>query len=289
MRSVRKDDRICINKSANDRIIETGFQIVACCFFIIDIPAIPEGIEQSQRIGHRPCAAHDSPPSIVLVFYHLAAICVNQRDDIALQVVQVGVGSTIEQNHRRLILCIVEKVQTVAAARHMYNVLTVKRVLSGASGGSHLLHPQAILIVGEADRTGGVGIGGLTQDVAAQIIGIHPSRAIAACRGVIGIVGSDQLAQQIVGIADRLDAIADAGDVARIVIGIGQRRAEQGNGLYQRRSAARAMAASQIAVSRGNAGAARIDSTTGDTAQTVIDISGEKGGASEEAPPKQEK
>ena len=32
-----------------------------------------------------------------------------------------------------------------------------------------------------------------------------------------------------------------------------------------------------------------IDSTTGDTAQTVIDISGEKGGASEEAPPKQEK
>ena len=49
------------------------------------------------------------------------------------------------------------------------------------------------------------------------------------------------------------------------------------------------MAASQIAVSRGNAGAARIDSMTGDTAQTVIDISGEKGGASEEAPPKQEK
>ena len=237
------------------------------------------------------------------------------------------------------------------SARHMYNVLTVKRVLSGAGGGSYLLHPQAILIVDEADRfaalahalqltplgpgigpsaitqrvtnsvignggaverrqlvrpvgiavgeavrpdrstdrTGGVGIGSLAQNVAAQIIGIHPSRAIAACRGVIGIVGSDQLAQQIVGIADRLDAIADAGDVTRIVIGIGQRRARLGNGLHQRRGAARAVAASQIAVSRGNAGAARIDSTTGDTAQTVIDISGEKGGASEEAPPKQEK
>ena len=46
-------------------------------------------------------------PSIVLVFYYLAAVCVNQRNDVALQVVQVGVGSTIEQNHRRLILCIV--------------------------------------------------------------------------------------------------------------------------------------------------------------------------------------
>lgn len=239
--------------------------------------------------------------------------------------------------------------QTVAAARHMYNVLTVKRVLSGASGGSHLLHPQAILIVGEADRFAalahalqlaplGLGIGpsaitqriangvvgdcrtidgrqlvlpvriaiavavgfhrransarcirisGLAQDVATQIIGIHPSRAIAACRGVIGIVGSDQLAQQIVGIADRLDTIADAGDVARIVIG--QHGTGLGNGLHQRRGAARAVAASQIAVNRGNAGAARIDSTTGDTAQTVIDISGEKGGASEEVPPKQEK
>ena len=239
----------------------------------------------------------------------------------------------------------------IAAVGHMHNVLAVQGILGRAGGDSCFLYPQAILVVGEADRfaalahalqltslgpgispgtvtyriangivgdgctivrrqlvlpvgiavgeavrpdrstdrTDGVGIGSLAQNVAAQIIGIHPSRAIAACRGVIGIVGSDQLAQQIVGIADRLDAIADADDVARIVIAIGQRRARLGNGLYQRRSAARAMAASQIAVSRGNAGAARIDSTTGDTAQTVIDISGEKGGASEEAPPKQEK
>lgn len=239
----------------------------------------------------------------------------------------------------------------IAAVGHMHNVLAVQGILGRAGGGSCFLHPQAILVVGEADRfaalahalqltslgpgispgtvtyriangivgdgctivrsqlvlpvgvtigeavrpdrstdrTDGVGIGSLAQNVAAQIIGIHPSRAIAACRGVIGIVGSDQLAQQIVGIADRLDAIADAGDVARIVIGVGQRGTGLGNGLHQRRGAARAVAASQIAVSRGNAGAARIDSTTGDTAQTVIDISGEKGGASEEAPPKQEK
>lgn len=239
----------------------------------------------------------------------------------------------------------------IAAVGHMHNVLAVQGILGRAGGGSCFLHPQAILVVGEADRfaalahalqltslgpgispgtvtyriangivgdgctivrrqlvlpvgiavgeavrpdrrtdrTGGVGIGGLTQDVAAQIIGIQPSRAIATLCGVIGIIRADQLAQQIVGIADRLDAIADAGDVARIVIGVGQRGTGLGNGLHQRRGAARAVAASQIAVSRGNAGAARIDSTTGDTAQTVIDISGEKGGASEEAPPKQEK
>ena len=98
---------------------------------------------------------------------------------------------------------------------------------------------------------------------------IHPSRAIAARRGVIGIVGSDQLAQQIVGIADRLDAVADAGDVATVVIGVGQRRAGLSNGLHQRRSAARAVAASQIAVGRSHSRATLIDRPLGDTLDTV--------------------
>ena len=88
-------------------------------------------------------------PSIVLVFYHLAAICVNQRDDVALQ---VGVGSSIEQNHRRLILRIVEEVQTVAAVRQVHNVLAVQGILGRARGSSHFLHPQAIFVIEEADR-----------------------------------------------------------------------------------------------------------------------------------------
>ena len=92
------------------------------------------------------------PQASYLYSNYLAAVCVNQRDDVALQVVQVGVGSTIEQNHSRLILCIVEEVQGVAAARHMYKVLTVKRVLGRAGRGSHLLHPQAIFVIEEADR-----------------------------------------------------------------------------------------------------------------------------------------
>ena len=140
-----------------------------------------------------------------------------------------------------------------------------------------------------AQRAGGISIRLLAQNVAAQIVSIHPSGAAAACRGVMRVVGADQLSQLVINIGDLLHAIADAGDVARIVIGVGQRGTGLGNGLHQRRGAARAVAASQIAVSRGNASAARIDSTTGDTAQTVIDISGEKGGASEEVPPKQEK
>ena len=113
---------------------------------------IPEGVQGTQRICQRARLAGGLASGIVRIGYHLAAVCVNQRDDVALQVVQVGVGSTIEQNHRRLILCIVEEVQGVAAVRQVHNVLTVKRVLSGAGGGSHFLHTQAIFVIEEADR-----------------------------------------------------------------------------------------------------------------------------------------
>lgn len=86
------------------------------------------------------------------------------------------------------------------------------------------------------------------------------------------VVHSGQLAQQIVLVGDGLGAVADAGDVARIVIGIGQRSAGLGNGLHQRRGAIGAVTASQISVGRGNPGAAGVDRATGDAPQTVIDI-----------------
>ncbi len=166
----------------------------------------------------------------------------------------------------------------------MYNVLTVKRVLSDAGGGSHLLHPQAILIVDEAERFAalahalqltslGPGIGpsaitqrvtnsvignggtverrqlvlpvriaigvavgfhrrangarcirisGLAQDVAAQIVGIHPSGAAAACRGVMRVVSADQLSQLVINIGDLLHAIADSDDISAVVVDVAQ-------------------------------------------------------------------
>ena len=144
--------RICVNKSAPFGRVVPIIQIIAAGFFVIRIPAIPKRPQRAQCSCQGASFAQGLAPSIVLVFYYLAAVCVNQRDDIALQVVQVGVGNSIEQNHSRLVLCIVEEVQGVAAARHMYKVLTVKRVLGRAGRGSHLLHPQAIFVIEEADR-----------------------------------------------------------------------------------------------------------------------------------------
>ena len=151
----------------------------------------------------------------------------------------------------------------------------------------------------------GEGIRRLALNVATLIVGILPGGTSGAGRGIIRVVHTGQLAQQIVLIGDGLGAIADAGDIASIVVGIGQRGAGRGDGLYQRRGAVGAMTASQIAIGCGNASDASIDSAAGDTTQTVIDIAhltrtaeveqrravlivmGEdrNSGASEEAPP----
>ena len=125
---------------------------------------------------------------------------------------------------------------------------------------------------GSTNSAGSEGIRSLALDVAAQVIGIFPGCTGGSGSGIIRIIGTDQLAQQIVLVGDSLAAVTDAGDVARIVVGIGQRSAGLGNGLDKRRSAACSVTASQIAVSRGNISAARIDRTAGNTIQAIINI-----------------
>lgn len=176
----------------------------------------------------------------------------------------------------------------IAAVGHMHNVLAVQGILGRAGGGSCFLHPQAILVVGEADSFAalahalqlaplgpGIGPSAITQRIANGVVG--------DCRTIDGrqLVLPVRIA---IAVAVGFHRRANSARCIRIS-GFAQNVAAQIIGIHP----SRAMAASQIAVSRGNAGAARIDSTTGDTAQTVIDISGEKGGTSEEAPPKQEK
>lgn len=143
---------------------------------------------------------------------------------------------------------------------------------------SHFFFPVGVAIGKEIrlySRTNGASskcIRDFALNIAAQIIGIQPSSARSIGSGVMRVVHSGQLAQQIVLVGDGLGAVADAGDVARIVIGIGQRSAGLGNGLHQRRGAIGAVTASQISVGRGNPGAAGVDRATGDAPQTVIDI-----------------
>ena len=143
---------VCIDEPTQIRVVVPAAQIVQTGFFIKDIAAIPEGVQGTQRIGQRARLAGGLAPGIVRIGYHLRAVAVNQTDDIILLVVEVGAGSSIEQNHSRLVLRVVEEVQGVAAVGHMHKVLAVKRVLGRAGRGSHLLHPQALFVIEEADR-----------------------------------------------------------------------------------------------------------------------------------------
>ena len=75
---------IHIDKSAPLRVIVPTAQIIQPGLLVIHIATIPERIERSQRACHRAGFTQYPTPSIVLVFYYLLAVAVNQRDHIAL-------------------------------------------------------------------------------------------------------------------------------------------------------------------------------------------------------------
>ena len=92
---------VCIDEPTQIRVVVPAAQIVQTGFFIKDVAAIPEGVQGTQRIGQRARLAGGLAPSIVLVFYYLAAVCVNQRDDVALE--SVCASARILQGRQRKI------------------------------------------------------------------------------------------------------------------------------------------------------------------------------------------
>ena len=75
---------ISIQKSPPLRVIVPTAQIIQPGLLIVHIATIPERIERSQRACHRAGFTQHPTPSIVLVFYYLLAVAVNQRDHVAL-------------------------------------------------------------------------------------------------------------------------------------------------------------------------------------------------------------
>lgn len=75
-------------KETPERWIEVSTpQIVQPSLLIIHIPAIPEGLDRTQRAGKRTSLTEHLAPSIVRIRYHFGAVVVNQPNDVTLQVV----------------------------------------------------------------------------------------------------------------------------------------------------------------------------------------------------------
>ena len=123
------------------------------------IPPIAERISLAQRIGQSTSATQRLAPCVVLVFYHKASVTVKDTNNVALQIVDISIDSTVVADLRRTALRIVEEVQLVlmrdfievgVVHRHMREQFTVVSIIGGFRVPRllhDLLHAHTIMIV----------------------------------------------------------------------------------------------------------------------------------------------
>ena len=90
-------------------IIVSAPQIVQSGFLIIHIPTISERVQRTNRRCQTAGFADRITPRIITIFYHLRTIRVNQRNHIALQVVDIEVIDIVIGDHAGLALRIIEE------------------------------------------------------------------------------------------------------------------------------------------------------------------------------------
>ena len=126
----RRNKRIRIDKPTPLRIIVPTPQIVQPRLLIKDIPAIAERLHLAQRFRQLASAPQRRTPRIVAVADDGIAILIQNRNNVALQALDVGIRRAIVHHHCRTVLRVVEEVQLVAALGHVDNVLAVQGVLT---------------------------------------------------------------------------------------------------------------------------------------------------------------
>ena len=126
----RRNKRIRIDKPTPLRIIVPTPQIIQPRLLIKHIPAIAERLHLAQRFRQLASAPQRRTPRIVAVADDGIAILIQNRNNVALQALDVGIRRAIVHHHCRTVLRVVEEVQLVAALGHVDNVLAVQGVLT---------------------------------------------------------------------------------------------------------------------------------------------------------------
>ena len=145
------DEAIHINKSAERRIVEPTPQIIQPRLFVVDIPPIPKRLHLAQRFRPLTGTPQRRAPRIVAVADDGIAILIQNRNNIALQALDIRIRRAVVHHHRRAVLRVVEEVQLIRAGSHMHNILAVQRVLRHHAV-DRFLHAQAVRIVDELRR-----------------------------------------------------------------------------------------------------------------------------------------
>ena len=153
-----------------DRMVITTPDVIQPRLLIIHVGTIAERLNGTEGGSKGTGGGKDFTPRIVHIFYHFITTGVNKANDIALQIYNVTIFSSIKLHNGRPVLSIVPEVQGVAALGHVDDVLAMQGVVGdGAAHG--LADAQAIGIVKEGGR--GAGFGHLLQ-LAALFPGVGP-------------------------------------------------------------------------------------------------------------------
>ena len=109
-----KECFIGIDKSIPMGCIIPASEVVQPRFLIEDVSAITERIANAERVRKRTGRTQQLTPCIVLVFYNKIASAVKDADDVALEVMEVGVGCAVEVYLRGAGLRIIEEVELIS-------------------------------------------------------------------------------------------------------------------------------------------------------------------------------
>ena len=137
------EKNISVQILTDNGIIVSAPQIVQSGFLIIHIPTIAERIQRTNRRCQTAGFADRITPRIITIFYHLRTIRVNQRNHIALQIVDIEVIDIVIGDHAGLALRIIEEMQIMAALRHVDDIFAIQRIV-GRYAVDNLFNSQAV-------------------------------------------------------------------------------------------------------------------------------------------------
>ena len=152
-----------IDEAPLGTIIIPAAQVVQPRFLIEDITAIAKRIAHTQRVRKRAGRAQRLTPCIVLVFYYKIASAVKNADDVALEILDIGINRAVESNFCRTGLGVVEEMEHIGMLnfvevsvryfhmRHQLAVIGVIRRFGVPAMLQHLLNTHTVVVVLEGE------------------------------------------------------------------------------------------------------------------------------------------
>ena len=255
---------IRIDKPSGFGIIVTALEVVQSRFGIIEVPAIAEGVQLTQCVGHGAGGGQRITPCVIGVRHHLRAAAVDQSGHVALRVLQIEVFRAIIGDGHGADL-VVGEVQGraaggrvnvdlrqrvtevgVACPRSLARIDDLAAGIAGVIDAAVLADSVPAGVIAEADHfrvAGSIGAGHLLQ-LAAVLPTVAPCAVIGQVADGIGgqclsVIAGQQILPRAVAIAigDGVQCRAQrargvgilrlAEDVAAVVVGVDPRLARR--------------------------------------------------------------